>query len=425
MARLARNLSRPNCCEAILAMSPPFVRSLLIETDAPSVERYPADNVPILQRSWSMAYPHPALIEIAAGRTAGAVADADSAALVESALQHRMAGLAFAAAEVGALEIDAEARHRLASVKLAAAAHNTKVEHAAQSVIAALRNNGWDAALFKGVATARRWYPEPGTRPTADVDLLLAPTSRNRIDEILAHLAPGHGLRGKAQHLFDAGRIQSIDFIWDDVWIDLHNDPIKVGVELPDLDRLWPRMETIDLSGFPALALDTESTLLQSAIHLQKDRFSRLHGFADIARIAAAGVDWDWVQRFAAGVGLRIHFNEALRVVAEVLSIPLPYDRAATSRLWKAIWPERSTLRGDVGLTRKVRTHYWIPMTMPGRRLDALKWWSRIVVPPADLVEYLHPDTSGPYPLRVLQYRSRLARARHRRNQEQRRAGEL
>ena len=370
-----------------------------------------------------MAYPHPALIQIAAGRPGGVVADSN--ALVESALQHRMAGLAFEAASAGDLQLDASARHTLAAVKLAGAAHNANVGRAAAGVVAELRTRGWEAAVFKGIATAQRWYPTPGTRPTADVDLLLSPDTSRNIDELLAHFAPDHGLLGKAQRLCDAGRIQSVDFIWEDVWIDVHTDPIKVGIDLPNSDDLWRRVEPMELEGKEVLVLDAEATLLQSVLHLQKDRFSRLHGFADIARIAASGLDWDWIQEFAKHAGLSIHLNEALRVVSEVLSIDLPYDSAESSRLWRVIWSERTRLRGDVGLTRKVRTHYWIPLTMPGRRLDALKYWSRIVIPPADIVDYMHPDTAGPYPWRVVQYRSRLARERHQRNKEQRRIGAL
>ncbi|NND02655.1 MAG: hypothetical protein HKN91_07700 [Acidimicrobiia bacterium] len=370
-----------------------------------------------------MAYPHPALIEIAAGRPGGVVAD--QATFVESALEHRMAGLAFEAAHGGDVEIDSAARRALAGAKLAGAAHNARVEAAAAGLVKRMRDQGWDGAVFKGIATAKRWYPEPGTRPTADVDLLLSPGTSNQIDEVLAHFAPTHGLAGKAQRLFDAGRIQSIDFEWDDVWIDVHTDPIKVGIDLPGIAAMWGRLDKIELAGVEVSVLDSEATLLQAAVHLQKDRFSRLHGFADIARIAAAGLDWEWVQGFADELGLRIHFNEALRVVSDVLAVDLPYDRSVKSRLWRAIWSERTRLRGDVGLTRKVRTHYWIPMTMPGRRADAVRWWSRIVIPPGDIVDYMHPDTSGPYPLRVLQYRSRLARERHQRNRDQRRDGAL
>lgn len=370
-----------------------------------------------------MTKPHPALIEIAAGRPAGSVPDDE--AFVDSALLHRMAGLAYEATEEGRLDVGPAARRELAAAKLVAAAHNVEVERAAVAVVAQLRDNGWETAIFKGVATARRWYPVPGTRATGDVDLLLSPTASSAIEQVLALVAPGHSLAGKAQKLFDAGRIQSIDFVRGQIWIDLHTDPIKVGIDLPNLAQLWERTTTIDLAGVPVLTLDAEASLLQGLIHLIKDRFSRLHGFVDIARIARDGLDWRWVQSFARDAGLYVHVNQALRVVSDVLQIDLPYDREARSLVWRAIWPERIRLRGQAGMTRKVRSHYWIPLTMPGRRLDGLRWLSRIVVPPADLVEYMHPDTSGPYPLRVMQYRSRLARERHQRNKAQRRQGTI
>ena len=66
-------------------------------------------------RKAPMAAPHPALIDIAAGRCAGTVGDED--AFVDSALEHRMAGLALWAADNGMLIAGAAARRRLAALK--------------------------------------------------------------------------------------------------------------------------------------------------------------------------------------------------------------------------------------------------------------------------------------------------------------------
>jgi len=385
-----------------------------------------ADKLTVKARSneSTMARPHPALIDIAAGRAARTVDN--EVAFVESALEHRMAGLASWAAANGTLTVGPEARQTLAALKLAAAAHNVKVEAATVKTIGTLRSAGWDAAIFKGVATEMRWYPERGTRPTADVDLMLNPRSRANIDEIVRLLAPGHALSGRAQLLVDGGLIQSIDIPVGDIWVDLHTDPIKVGIRLPGIERLWARRDKILIDSMEVAALDAEASLFQAAIHLQKDRFSRLYGFTDVAQIAAGSdLDWDWIQNYAADTGLAIHLNESLRVVADTLGIDLPVLPGKDSRVWRAIWPERSRLRGGVGMTRRVRAHQWIPLTMPGRRRDALRWWGRVVFPPAEIVDYMHPDTSGPYPWRLIQYRSRLAYQRHRRNREQRRRSDI
>jgi len=370
-----------------------------------------------------MAVPHPALIEIAAGRRAPP--PEDPGAFVASASEHRLAGLAFWATENDLIELPGGRRRELAAAKLATAAHNRRVGAAAASVIAEIGSVGRQAAIFKGVATESRWYPEVGTRPCNDADLLLRPAA-DGLDDLICRLAPQHPLLGKVQLLADRNLIQSIDLQWDGVWVDLHFDPFKVGVELPGLGRLWERMGVVEINGVSVAALDPETSLLQAAIHLLKDRFSRLYGFTDVTSIASTpGLDWERVHALAADLGLAVHFNETLRVVADVMSVALPYDRRQSSRLWRAIWPERSRLRGSVGMTRRVRTHYWIPFTMQGRRGDALRWWYRKVVPPPEIVEYMHPDTSGPYPWRIIQYRSRLARDRHARNRDQRRSGDV
>lgn len=370
-----------------------------------------------------MARPHPALIDIAAGREANP--PIDETEFVRSAGEHRLAGLAFWAAEAGFIELGTAARRDLAGAKLATAAHNRKVAGAAASVMSEIEDAGHHVAIFKGVATESRWYPEPGTRPSADADLLLRPGAGD-LDTLIGRLVPDHPLQGRISGLVERGHIQSIDFQWNDIWIDLHFDPFKVGIPLAGLGRLWDHMGDVELDGEVFRALGAEASLLQAAIHLQKDRFSRLYGFADVAFIAGSpGLDWEMARALADDLGLAVHFNETLAVVGEVLRLSIPYDAGLRSAVWRAIWPERSRLRGSVGMTRRVRTHYWIPFTMRGRRLDALRFWYRKVVPPGDIVDYMHPNTSGPYPLRVIQYRSRLVKERHARNRDQRRAGQI
>lgn len=337
-----------------------------------------------------------------------------------------MAGLALWAATNGDLVVGAAARQRLAAIKLAATVHGAKVASAAATTVAVLRAHGWDAALFKGIATERRWYPESGTRPAADADLLLDAAGAANVNGIIDTLAAGHVLSGRAQALVDHGFIQSVDFVIEDIWIDLHIDPIKIGIPLPGIEQLWERHDVLMFDSTKIRALDAEASLLQAAIHLQKDRFSRLHGFADVARIAQEpDLDWAWIQGFAEEIGLSMHLNESLRVVSETLGIDLPVATGKRSRVWRVIWGERTRLAGSVGMTRRVRTHYWIPFTIPGRRWEALKWWMRLVFPPTVLIDYLHPDSRGPYLRRILQYRLRLARERHRRNRDQRREGEI
>lgn len=263
---------------------------------------------------------------------------------------------------------------QLAGIKLAAAAHGAKVAAAAVVAVKALRAHGWDVALFKGIATERRWYPESGTRPAADADLLLDATGARSVDEILAALAPDHPLRGRAQALIDQGFIQSVDLVIEDIWIDLHVDPIKVGISLPGIEQLWERFDVLKFNSMGIRALDAEASLLQAAIHLQKDRFFRLHRFADVADRSELrprlGLDPGFCRQDRVGPPPErvpaSRFGDAGNPLAGGRREKIPPEQS--------IWAERTRLGGSVGMTRPVRTHHWIPFTIPGRRRDALQW---------------------------------------------------
>jgi hypothetical protein len=336
-----------------------------------------------------------------------------------------MAGLALWSANRGDFALDSAAKQQLAGYKLRAAVQSDRLTATAISAAVKLHGIGIEAAVFKGIATESRFYPEPGTRPAADVDLFIDPAAHHRLNEIIDLFQPAHALSGAAQRLHDLGRMQGFDVLHKDIWVDMHTDPIKVGVPIPGLGELWRRTEVVDLGGVPCRVLDTEASILQAIVHLQKDRFSELHGFTDVARMAAGDVDWDWLQSFAAAGGLAVHLNEGLRVVSDVLDVDLPFDSRFSSRVWKRLWPEDSRLRGKAGKTRKVRTHYWIPFTMKGRRREAFRWWRGIVLPAPEMIDYLHPEATGPYLWRLASYRGRLAWERHRRNVQQRREGSL
>ena len=336
-----------------------------------------------------------------------------------------MAGLSLWSATRGDFRLSGDAKQQLAAFKLHAAARSARLAATAASALRILEAKGVDAALFKGIATEARWYPERGTRPAADVDLFIDPASHGRLNEIIALFQPDHALAGAAQRLFDKGRLQGFDVAHNGIWIDFHTDPIKVGVPLPRLEEVWDRTEVMDLGGVEARVIDLETSILQAVVHLQKDRFSELHGYVDVARMARQEVDWRWLQQYAEEAGLVVHLNEGLNAINEALDLDLPFNPEQTSTLWQRLWPADTRLRGKVGKTRKVRTHYWIPFTMRGRRWEAFRWWSGVVLPAPEMIDYLHPEVKGPYLWRLLTYRTSLAWSRHKRNTEQRRAGSL
>jgi hypothetical protein len=137
-------------------------------------------------------------------------------------------------------------------------------------------------------------------------------------------------------------------------------------------------------------------------VHLNKDRFQRLLGYADIARIIASGrVDWERLERFAHGEGIIVSTFRTLEVVLDELSLPWPVEIERPSgpraRMWNVIWRPGIRLRGTEGRLRFHKRQDWIPLLARGRALEALGWWLREFWPPASVVAVRYADIPGPY----------------------------
>ncbi len=374
-----------------------------------------------------MSRPHPTLLDVAAGRPLGEIAEPE--ALVVSAAEHRMLGLLHEALSGGEVAFPRNLAAGLAQHRLAIRVSNQVLWRTLARIDTVAAGHGIDLAAFKGVTNEARWYRGEGLRPCADIDVFVAPHHLDRIGELVRLLQPDHPVVGTIQAMIDGGAAQGVDLhLPNGTAIDLHQEPIKLGIPVRQLDEIWSTTGTVAApDGTEIRVLAPEIALVQALLHLQKDRFSYLLGFVDVARmISGSDIDWDMVDRFVRGEGLALHTYESMRVVASWLDldVPIPPTGRLARRLWRVAWPPSSRLQGHVGMSRMVRTRYWIPFTMKGRRREALRWWWRIIFPPKRMVAYMHPDTRGPYLWRLVSFRLRLAWERHRRNRDQRRRGE-
>jgi hypothetical protein len=371
--------------------------------------------------------PHPALLDVAAGRPLHDLAEPE--ALITSAAEHRMLGLLHEAVAGAGTGFPQRLAAGLAQNRLAIRVSNQMLWRELARIASLAAGHGIDLAAFKGVTNEARWYPGQGLRPCADIDVFVAPHHLDRIGDLVKLLQPDHPVAGTIQAMIDGGAVQGVDLhLPNGTAVDLHQEPIKLGIPVRQLDEMWATTSTIAApDGTEIRVLSPEIALVQALLHLQKDRFSYLLGFVDVARmISGSAIDWDTVDRFVHGEGLSLHTYESLRVVASWIDLdaPIPRSGRLAHRLWQVAWPPSSRLQGHVGMSRMVRTRYWIPFTMTGRRWEAFRWWWRIIFPPRRMVAYLHPDTRGPYLWRLVSFRTRLAWERHGRNRDQRRRGE-
>jgi hypothetical protein len=354
----------------------------------------------------------PLLFDLAAGRDApGTSVDAH---VVSLANEHRLTGLLWTWAREHVADV--ELKTELAQHDLSVQAHLGRVWKVLEASVARLTAAGIEVATIKGVTSEARWYDRRGERPCSDVDLLLSPHQLDRVADAVRLIEPGHPWVSEVTAIAATGRIQAVTTHLDGLEVDLHLDLLKLGVPTRQSTEMWNLTTLYRLPGGGSVrVLDDTTALLHLLVHLNKDRFQRLLGYADIARIIAGGrVDWVRLARFARFEGIAMSAFRTLEVVLDELSLPWPVELERPSgfriRVWNLIWREDIRLRGAEGRLRFRRRQDWIPFLARGRRLEALKWWLRDMWPPGPIVAAHYAHIRGPYLWKLI--RGRLDAAR-------------
>jgi hypothetical protein len=354
-----------------------------------------------------MTPPHPALFDVAAGRGLPTVTDPPE--LCRSAREHRMWGLVWT-------RVQGDPDHRtwweLAALDLAYDRWRSRLEAMLEHVAARLGDLGVEVATFKGITTEARWYARRGERPCSDVDLLISPRDWHRAREIVEALHPGHVLAPDVNRLVRKGLLQSIDLFVDGVSVDLHFDVLKVGVPAHQNELIFERTLAYGLaSGQSVRVLDPEVALVHLLVHLNKDRFRCLLGYADVARVLSREeLDWGFIERFARREGLHLPVHLALQVVVETLALNRPSRPRMTGlgpAVWHFLWRPAVRLQGDLGVIRFRHRQDVLPLFSVERWCEVLRFWVRRRVFPARVfLDEWYPDSTGPYLWRLLRGRT-------------------
>lgn len=357
-----------------------------------------------------MAGPHPALFDIAAGRPLRAVHDLER--LSASAVEHHMAGLLWSCVLRGEIDGPTAWKSDLARLDLQVEGRHRVLWQRIADVTGRLEAIGVQVAVLKGVPAEHRWYDRMGERPSVDVDLLVAPDSLGRADEIVAELQPAHPLRGSVQESFERGICQSIDLRVDGVSVDLHLDLFKLGLPSHDPDRLWKRTVSIACDGGQVVrVLDAELSLVHLMVHMNRDSYRWLLGFSDVRRILEREtIDWDEVRVLAVQEGIEVPVWAGLTAVAPVIDVagPAVTPGGWRMRLWGVLWRPSVRLQGNLGFMRYRHRFRWLPLVTDARPRDVLRWqWAQLVLS-APVANDVNAGRQGPWWWRLV--RGRLSR---------------
>jgi Uncharacterised nucleotidyltransferase len=337
--------------------------------------------------------PHPALLDLAAGRELPKVNDPVN--LLRSALVHGMAGLLLSEVERTSPPWNRLALPALTARRDAVVAWHRRLWEELVELSLLFDDAGIDVAIAKGIAAEAQWYDEVGQRPASDLDLLLSPAQVHQIDDIVAMLEPTHPLLGKVRRFAASGYLDSIDLEHRGVPIDLHWDILKLGVPSRAQAMMWERTVPFALPDGRAIrTLDSESAFVHFLVHVNKDRFRRVLGFVDPTRIRTRDqLDLTVVQRLARADGIEASVGASWQVIEETLRL----DRDAAlgggplrTAVWHVAWRPAVRLRATESTIRFRHRQWLLAFLARGRALEALRSWLKRTFPPRDLVAYLH-----------------------------------
>lgn len=201
-------------------------------------------------------------------------------------------------------------------------------------VVAALHRAGIEPLLLKGYALADLVYPDPLTRPSADLDVLVRPDQVAPACQALARL--GCTLPDPATVDVQLATAYDVPVILpalagQSTLLELHWHLAPRGLFAVDLDLWRARAERFQVAGQPALRFSPEDMLLHLALHMRKHRYVGLRWLCDVAellrRCDAAGaprpLDWQYVVGGARAAGLTVLLYTSLALAQRLLAAPV------------------------------------------------------------------------------------------------------
>lgn len=191
----------------------------------------------------------------------------DDEALVVVARHHRLTALLSASA-------GNRLPPRLAEVfrrdRLIVVARSLLLEQVAEECARALADAGLRVAVLKGLDYAKRLYPWPGCRPTADIDFLVPGADRRAAFRVLDRL--GFEPRAAAPG-FDEPDYHEVAWSRAGVEVDLHLALAPLARCRIDYRAIWAEVETVALGDVRALALSRPHAAVFHALHMAIDHF--------------------------------------------------------------------------------------------------------------------------------------------------------
>jgi hypothetical protein len=265
--------------------------------------------------------------------------DLDWPTLVDVAVAEDLApALAHGLGTAGWAGVPVSARRRLTEALATSRGRHLLMTRAAAPVLRRCADDGVEVIVLKGPTLAESLYPDPALRPCSDLDLLVRPADRFRMDAVLRAL--GHH-RVADEHSWDFDIAYDGATVYETpggVRIDLHwallTEPRFVWNA--DETEIWARSEAISVEGEPSRGLGREDLVLYLAAHLAVHHtLAGLRRYWDVALLLerwVGALDWETLRARAARWRVRHALFFVLRGARALFHAPVPADVLAALR---------------------------------------------------------------------------------------------
>ncbi|MFY9557732.1 MAG: nucleotidyltransferase family protein, partial [Blastocatellia bacterium] len=212
--------------------------------------------------------------------------------------------------------------------------NNTKINLFLTAELLKLLNlfeeNGVPAIPYKGPALAASIYGDIALRQFVDLDILVRKRDVLKVKELLV----AHGCQPELD-LTPAQEKPFLDFHYDyaflcsnkRVLVEIHWEVTEGFLSFPlDTERLWERLEPVEIAGKRVLTLSAEDSLLIVCAHSSKHLWERLGWICDVARLVESHkhIDWERVLKNAIALGGERMLLLGLYLAHDLLGTSLP-----------------------------------------------------------------------------------------------------
>ena len=244
---------------------------------------------------------------------------------------------------------------RLRLAFLANLARTVQVYRELEPFLEAVRRSGLRAALTKGGRLALDVYPDTALRPFWDVDFIVHPSDWAGLRRILVEL--GFVETSGASTVSFGATGPSLDWTFSpyfkkaSLFLEFHANPLGLHMTTRGGDGFWTSAGRLRVRGTEAMVLPVENELCYLCVHVQQHSYQRLIWLADIVRLAGrAGLDWDWIYRFARDERIKGPVFYGLRLATSLWPGSVPPEQLARLRPGplelaglRLLWPESVT----------------------------------------------------------------------------------